>query len=95
MSDLPRRGEDDSLPDEPRTPGRTECVGTDLVMESGPAVADLVSRQKYARAQHYPYDEEPVMSCAFCHRRIEAAEAYHSRYGGQVVCWSCKQAEEA
>jgi hypothetical protein len=57
-------------------------------------LADLVSGAKYAHAQHYPFDDEPMVRCSFCQRHIEAAEAYHSRNGGQALCWSCKQAEE-
>ena len=80
---------------EARTASCPECGGTTLIMESESALINLTATARPVPAQHSPWDEEPMVRCSFCHRRIEAAQAYHRLYDGKALCWPCKQAEEA
>jgi hypothetical protein len=72
-----------------------ECKDDDLVWVSGPALADLRARYQSMHAPRPLFREEPMVRCAFCGTPIAAAKAFHSRYDGRAVCWTCKQAEEA
>jgi hypothetical protein len=82
------------LPIEARVPSCPGCGSKDLVLVSGSALAYLLARRQYMLARYTPIDEEPMVRCAFCGRRIAAAEAWHSRYDGMPVCQGCKQAEK-
>ena len=93
MSHPQRRCNDCGSPVEARALSCQECGGTTLVTERRPAFADRSATRVYTQALHAPWDEEPLVRCSFCHRFVEAAEAYHSRFDGMAVCWSCKQAE--
>jgi hypothetical protein len=95
MSYTARRCNDCSFPVLGHTPSCPRCGGTNLVLVGGPPLADLIAQDQHAPAKPSPFNEEPMVRCACCLRRIEASQAYHSGSGGLAVCWSCKQAEEA
>jgi hypothetical protein len=95
MSHTQRRCVDCGSPAEACAPSCQECGGTTLVTVKRPAFAERSTTSAYTQVLHAPWDEEPMMSCSFCHRCVEAAKVYHSRFDGMPVCWSCKQAEGA
>ena len=63
-------------------------------MVSGLALADLAETRERVQPLHSPFEEAPMVHCSCCQRHIEPAEAFHSRYRGQAVCRSRKQAEK-
>jgi hypothetical protein len=93
MSHAQRRCTKCNLQVETHTPSCPECGGIDVIMVSGPVLSDLITWNMPRQTQDNSFGEEPMVRCAFCHRWIEAAEAYHSRFDGQAVCWTCKQVE--
>lgn len=95
MSQIQRRCKECGFPIEARIPFCPACRSTYLMLVGGPAVADLGAPEERVQARPYPLYEEPMVRCLCCHNPIQAAEAYHSRYAGQAVCWTCKRAEEA
>jgi len=54
-----------------------------------------MARYQHLHAQRTLLEEEPMVRCACRRTRIEAVKAFHSRYDGRAVCWTCKQAEES
>lgn len=95
MRHAPRQCTRCRLPVEVSTPSCPRCGSTDLIMRDKPALIALLPTEQRTPAPSYLLYEEPMVRCAFCHQRIAAAQAYHSRYDGQAVCWPCKQAEKA
>lgn len=82
------------LPVDVNTPACPRCGSTARVAQGESALIDLLPLEPREPARSFPVYEEPMVRCAFCHRRIAAALAYHSRYDGRAVCESCKEAEE-
>jgi hypothetical protein len=75
MSEAQRRCNQCRLPVEADAASCPECVGEEFVWVRGPALADLIARYRDVHAPHLPFGEAPMVRCAFCGGRIEAAQA--------------------